>query len=89
MNWNQAYDKLKAGYKVKRRDWKGYWVIENGTIMIYCKDNSGHEYSIDIRDTEDPLFTFGNMAENDWVITVDIAITKVLKYKMRGIDSID
>lgn len=40
MEFKKAYEALKQGHKIKREHWKGYWVKENGTITMHCKDGS-------------------------------------------------
>lgn len=50
------------GYKAKLPEWEGYWEWENNTIMMHCKDGR----VIDIRETDDVEFTFGNIARSDW-----------------------
>ena len=52
------------GKKIRRKDWKGYWAWENDTIMIHCEDGT----VFDIRETDDPKFTFGNIAASDWIV---------------------
>lgn len=64
VSFKTAWELLKAGEKVKRAHWDGYWAIENGTIMMHCKDGS----VIDIKDMEDVVFTFDEMAADDWQV---------------------
>lgn len=64
MNFKDAFKAMKEGKKVKLPSWAGYWAWENGTIMMHCKDGA----VIDLRDTERPEYTFGNMASDDFVI---------------------
>ena len=40
MEFKKAYEALKQGHKIKREHWRGYWVKENGTITMHCKDGS-------------------------------------------------
>ena len=38
MDFKKAYEALKQGHKIKREHWRGYWVKEDGTITMHCKD---------------------------------------------------
>ena len=67
MNFGQALEALKAGYKVRLSHWSGYWVRENDTVMMYCKDGS----VIDIRQMQDVFYTLGNIASEDWELVDD------------------
>ena len=64
MNFKQAYYLLRQGKPVKLPLWKGYWLWENNTIMMYCKDGR----IIDIRKTDDLDFTLNNMMSDVWEI---------------------
>lgn len=64
MTWNYIWKLLLKGYRIKRSGWIGYWAWENGTIMIHEANGN----VLDIRETPDPEFTFGNMAADDWVV---------------------
>lgn len=69
MNFASALFSLKRGFKIKRKDWIGYWQLEGDSIMIHCKD--GRVFNL--VDSEDILFTIEQMACDDWevVTTVD------------------
>ena len=64
MTFGQVYQTMLYGKKIRRKDWKGYWAWENDTIMIHCEDGT----VFDIRETDDPKFTFGNIAASDWIV---------------------
>lgn len=64
MTFNQVWDKLLQGKKIKLPTWKGYWVWENDTIMMHCRDGQ----VIDIRDTENVAYTFNHVASKDWEV---------------------
>lgn len=66
MNWNEAFNLMKKGYKVKLPSWGGfwYWDSEKNTIMIHCKD----DVILDIRETEVVDYTFSNIASDEWVV---------------------
>ena len=40
MNFKEAYEKMREGKKVRRKDWLGYWFIEDGKVKIYLKDGN-------------------------------------------------
>ena len=52
------------GKKVRRREWKGYWAWENGSIMMHCEDGT----VMNILDTDDPVYTLTNIASRDWEV---------------------
>ena len=62
LSWKDAWFQLLNGRKIKRPLWEGYWVWENNTIMIHCRDGS----ILDIRETDNPAYTFTNIAQRDW-----------------------
>lgn len=64
MDFRRAWFHLLNGEKIKRPHWGGYWAWENDTIMMHCKDGR----VLDIRKTDDPAFTFGNVAAHDWEV---------------------
>ncbi len=64
MNWKQAWSQLRSGKKIKLPTWGGYWKLENQEIMMYLKDGR----VLNIRENEDTLFTFDNIASNEWEV---------------------
>lgn len=64
MNFASALFSLKRGFKIKRKDWIGYWQLEGDSIMIHCKD--GRVFNL--VDSEDILFTIEQMACDDWEV---------------------
>lgn len=64
MEFKQALELMKQGASVKRPHWSGYWRFENGSIKMYCKDGR----ILDIRESEDILYTLEAILANDWVI---------------------
>lgn len=62
MRFRQAFKLMQKGYSVKLPEWEGYWVWENNTIMMYCKDGR----VLDIRETDDVEFTVNNINREDW-----------------------
>ena len=79
MKFSEALEILKSGGKVRRAHWMGFWVMQDGTIMLHCKDGS----VFDIRQTDDVLYTLENIAAEDWE-AVDAAeihgITKTMRF---------
>lgn len=65
MKFKEAFELMKnAKVKIKLPSWGGYWCWENGTIMMHCKDGT----VMDIRDTDKPEYTFGNICSDEWII---------------------
>lgn len=67
MNFKEAYEALKQGAKIKRPHWRGYWVKENGTITMYCKDGS----VIPFLETDDIFVDLDNIVADDWELFED------------------
>ena len=59
---------LARGNIVRRNAWHGYWeyVVEDGKDKIYmhCADGK----VLEVRDTDDILFTLRNACADDWVV---------------------
>lgn len=68
-SFGKAFEWMLAGHKVRRKGWEGYWFwnYEANTIMIQCRPWKGLE-PFDIRKTDNPRYTFSNIAANDWEI---------------------
>ena len=64
MDFGYVWSALRSGRKVRLAGWLGYWAWENGTIMMHCADGS----VIDIRKTDDPSYTFSNIALDNWEV---------------------
>ena len=62
LSFRNAYFQMLNGKHVALPAWSGYWAWENNTIMMHCNDGK----VIDIRETNNPAYTFGNIAENNW-----------------------
>lgn len=63
MKFNEAFEAMKQGAKIKLPGWAGFWAWEEDTIMMHCKDGK----VLDIRETENPEYTFGNIASDEWI----------------------
>lgn len=66
MNFSKAFALMKRGEKVKLPSWAGYWYWskEKQTIIMHTKDG----VDMDIRETQIPDYTFGNIATDEWVL---------------------
>lgn len=64
MEFKKAYEALKQGHKIKRNPWTGYWVKENETIVMHCKDGS----VIEFMETDDVFRDIDEMLYDDWVV---------------------
>lgn len=62
MNFSEAFALMKRGEKVKLPSWAGYWYWskEKQTIIMHTKDG----VDMDIRETQIPDYTFGNIASS-------------------------
>lgn len=67
MNFASALFAMERGHKVKRSHWSGYWVIENGELIIHCRD----ERVLNLRESEDMIYTLRNISCDDWEIVTD------------------
>lgn len=63
LHFRDAWYHMLNGKKIKRPLWEGYWAWENNTIMMHCRDGS----VTDIRQTDNPAYTFNNVAARDWM----------------------
>lgn len=66
MNFREAWELMRQGAAVKLPSWGGYWCLdEKGeSIAMHTKDGE----VLDIRQTDRPLYTFGNIASDEWQI---------------------
>jgi hypothetical protein len=62
MKWCEALELMKQGVRVRMPEWSGYWAYEDGAIIMHCKDGE----AIDIRNSEDILYTLGFTIRDDW-----------------------
>lgn len=79
MNFTQALECMKSGYKVKLPGWGGYWCwdADKKTIMMHCrpKDSDNCQSDVldipepdvlDIRETQRVEYTLLNTQRDDW-----------------------
>lgn len=64
MSFREAWFHMLNGEHVKLPSWEGYLAWEDNTIMMHCRDGN----VIDIRNTENPAYTFSNVASCDWLV---------------------
>lgn len=65
MTFKEAFEAMKRGAKVKLPSWAGYWFwsIPAQSILMHTKDGK----DIDVRSTECPDYTFGNIGSDEWM----------------------
>ena len=93
MNFSETFKKMKQGAKVKLPSWAGYWYWskEKQTIIMHTKDG----VDMDIRDTQVPDYTFGNIATDEWILADSkncpelggealFSFSEAIKYLKRG-----
>ena len=73
MDFKEAYEALKQGAKIKRQHWRGYWMKENGTITMHCKDGS----VIPFTETEDIFVNLDNIVADDWELLEDCDVKEL------------
>ena len=61
MNFKEAYEEMREGKKVRRKDWLGYWFIEDGKVKIYLKDGN-------IKFNNFTQETIANTLADDWEV---------------------
>ena len=74
MNFASAFISLQRGHKIRRKHWSGYWILEDNEIFMYTYDGR----KINLRDSEDILYTVSNMACDDWEIADSYGAEKEL-----------
>lgn len=74
MKFREALEALKDGKKIKLPHWKGYWELEDGNVMMHCKDGR----ILNIKETEDIIYTLSFIASEDWeVVDSDYEVSPV------------
>lgn len=77
LTFEQAYQAMICGCKVKRKEWKGYWDFKDDMIYIHCEDGEVLKFT----DTQDLPFTISNMLKDDWeLVPNDIDIESILTH---------
>ena len=71
MRFDTELDAMKAGAKVKRPSWAGYWSWDEKkeTIRMHCRpeESDTGEPVLDIRDTQRVEYTLRNVLADDWM----------------------
>ena len=75
MNFASAFISLQRGHKVRRKHWTGYWYMEGNEVIMHTYDGK----DINIRESEDIMYTLSNIACDDWEIADDYHATKELE----------
>lgn len=70
MNFKEAYEALKQGAKIKRPHWRGFWMKEDNTITMHCKDGS----VVPFLETDDIFVDFDNIVADDWELLPDCEV---------------
>ena len=63
-DFSWAYKQMMDGKCVRRKDWAGYWYMQNGELYIQCANS----ILLNLRESDDMPFTLSNIAANDWVL---------------------
>ena len=74
LTFEQAYQAMICGCKIKRKEWKGYWDFKDDMIYIHCEDGE----VLKITDTQDLPFTISHMFKNDWELVPNNIDTKFI-----------
>lgn len=101
MNFEQAFEAMKQGVKVKLPSWGGYWCWDQKkeTIMMHCRPqdtDQGQAPVLDIRETQRVEYTLQNILFDDWQIADEIntpalggeatfTFGEAIKYLKRGL----
>ena len=64
MDFRHAFFQMLSGRAVRLPSWGGYWMWENVTIMMHSRDGK----VTDIRQTDNPGYTFSNIACHGWEV---------------------
>ena len=72
MEFREAFKAMRAGNQVRLPSRSGYWAWQNGPVMMHCHEGS----PLDIRNTDDPAYTFTNIASSAWKIVDEMTDLK-------------
>lgn len=67
MNFASALINLMAGHKIARSIWKGYWVIEDGDVIMYSPKGE----HMRLAGTDDIRRVLSACACDDWAVVDD------------------
>lgn len=74
MDFASAYISMSRGHRIKRNHWSGYWALENNEVIMHTYDGK----EINIKDSQDIMYTLSNCACNDWEIADGYGVSKEL-----------
>lgn len=81
MEFSKAFEALKQGKKIKLSHWKGYWQLENGKVIMHCKNGE----AIDLQDSKDIIYTLSNITSDDWqIVDKDYTVSELAKTMQFG-----
>lgn len=81
MEFSKAFEALKQGEKIKLSHWKGYWQLENGRVIMHCKNGE----AIDLQDSKDIIYTLSNITSDDWqIVDKDYTVSELAKTMQFG-----
>ncbi len=81
MEFSKAFEALKQGEKIKLSHWRGYWQLENGRVIMHCKNGE----VIDIQDSKDIIYTLSNITSKDWqIVDKDYIVSELVKTMQFG-----
>ena len=94
MKFNEAFELMKKGHKVKLPSWAGFWVSdeEGKFIWMHCKDGT----ILEIRETARLSYTLDNILSDEWIIAdkdntpiiggvATFSFGEAIKYLKRGL----
>ncbi len=86
MNFTSALFSLKRGHKIKRHHWTGYWYLDtNHEVIMHTFD----DHIVNIRNSNDILYTLENIACDDWEICDNEHAEKELNNKPLTIEEVE
>lgn len=81
MKFQEAFQQMKQGKKIKLPSWGGYWTWdeEKQTILMHCRPGNSDTGNpvMDIRETQRVEYTLENICSEEWIIA-DEANTPIL-----------
>lgn len=81
MNFTEVFEALKSGEKIKLSHWTGYWQLENGRVMMHCKNGD----IIDLQNSKDIIYTLSGIASDDWqIVDKDYEVSEFIKTMQFG-----
>lgn len=86
MNFASALISMTRGHKIRRKHWKGYWCLDDKKeVIMHCEDG----IEINLRNSENIIYTLKNIACDDWEIADDYHSTYELNQNINNAISFD